>query len=461
MDRRTFLKSSFAATLAGGTARPQGLSPISTPNIIFMIADDLGHGDLGCYGSNIPTPNLDGMASQGVRFGQFSSANAVCSPSRAALLTGRYPTRVGVPRVLAPPDNYGLSLSETTLPQALKPLGYHTMCVGKWHLGSAPDYLPTKRGFDRFYGIPYSTDMYPLPLMSNTDVVEQPANVRTLASRYTSKAVDFINGVNASPFFLYMAYSSPHVPVVASTNFAGKSGLGGYGDAVMEIDWSVGQVLNAIKNNGLDSNTLVIFTSDHGPWYQGNPGAFRGRKGQTYEGGFRVPFIARWLNQIPAGATVSSFASMLDVFPTIAAITGAAPPAQPDGIDISPLLSGAQQSLDHNTFFYFDDWNLQCARSGPWKLHVARYNSPAWSPDPAGGRINLPLTQPELYNLDLDPQESYEVSADHPDVVAEIRAQITAALPTFPADVQSAWSNTMGRSIWPMWDASLPALKTS
>jgi arylsulfatase A len=452
MDRRSFLKTTFAAALGGVYAKGQS----ALPNIVLILADDLGYGDLGCYGSDIPTPNLDGMAAEGVRFGHFYSASPVCSPSRAALLTGRYPTRVGVPRVLHEADQYGLSLSEITLPQALKTLNYGTMCIGKWHLGCQPDYLPTSRGFDQFYGLPYSNDMSPLPLMVNTTTIEQPARLNTLTSRYTDQAVNFISNSNGSPFFLYLAHTFPHAPLAVSDRFKGVSGMGLYGDVVAELDWSVGQVLSALKANNLDNNTLVMFTSDNGPWYLGSAGKLRGRKGDSYEGGVREPFIARWPGRIPAGRTTQAQATTMDIFPTLAGLTGAGLPAQMDGVDIFPLLSGQQANVDRDAFLYFDDWNLQCARVGRWKLHVARYNAAAWGPVPAGGRLNLPLPRPELYDLESDPGESYDVAPDHPDVVADIRSKMVAALPTFPAEVQNAWRDTMNQQVAPTPDGALP-----
>ncbi len=286
---------------------PLAAAPARLPNIVFIYCDDLGYGDLGCYGSKIRTPNIDRMASEGVRFTQFYSANPVCSPSRAALLTGRYPTRAGVPRVLFPYDKVGLPDSETTIAQMLKPKGYKTMCVGKWHLGHLPEFLPTRRGFDEYYGIPYSNDMNPRVLLHATEAgvetVEQTATLETLTPRYTEQAVRFIERSKGSPFFLYMPHTYPHIPLGASPRFRGKSPLGLYGDVVEEIDWSVGEVLASIRKNGLDDNTLVMLSSDNGPWYQGSPGRLRGRKGMTYEGGVREPFLARFPGRIPKGST--------------------------------------------------------------------------------------------------------------------------------------------------------------
>ena len=226
---------------------------------------------------------------------------------------------------------------------------------------------------------------------------------------------------------------------------------------IAELDASVGKVLAKLKELGLDDNTLVMFTSDNGPWYQGSAGKLRGRKGETYEGGLREPFIARWPGRIPKGVTTPAFATMMDVFPTIAALTGAGLPSTMDGVDISPVLTGQQASVVHDAFYYFDGWNLQCARVDNWKLHVARYNIPPWLPAPPRGRINLPLTQPELYNLYLDPEESYDVSRDHPDVVASIQAKIRAAIPNLPWQVRDAWVATMGQPVAPTWDGAPPA----
>ncbi|MGA2724123.1 MAG: sulfatase [Bryobacteraceae bacterium] len=446
-DRRTFLKFGAAlgpAALAAqrsGPNRPYA-SRQGQPNIILIYADDLGYGDLGCYGSDLATPNLDRMAAQGVRFQQCGSANPVCSPARAALLTGRYPTRVGVPDVLQPDSTTGLSLSETTMADMLKAEGYATMCIGKWHLGSVPQYMPTQRGFDAFYGLPYSNDMSPLPLIQNTTVIEQPAILSTLTQRYTGQAVSFITSSKDRPFFLYMPHTFPHIPLAASPAFQGTSGFGLFGDVVEEIDWSVGQVLGAVQNNGLDDNTLVMFSSDHGPWFLGSAGRLHGRKGETWEGGVRVPFIARFPGRIPAGRVATGFASTMDILPTVARLCGATLPSNPlDGIDIWPLMAGERDTIDRDAFLYFDSVNLQCARLGPWKLHVTRYNTPPWIPIPANWRQNMLLATSELYNLEADPEESYDAASDHPDIVASIRARMNALILTFPDNVQSFWNN--------------------
>jgi len=443
LHRRDFLKAAGAAVLCGNPA----LAAARPPNVIMILCDDLGYGDLGCYGSQIRTPNLDRMASEGARFTHFCSANPVCSPSRAALMTGRYPTRVHVPRVLNPKDTTGLPDSEMTMAQMLKAANYKTMCIGKWHLGHLPQYLPTNRGFDEYFGIPYSNDMIPRVLLHNTDVVEQTATLETLTPRYTEHALRFLEQARNSPFFLYFAHTYPHIPLAASTRFRGKSKLGLYGDVVEEVDWSVGEVLSTLKKHGLDNNTLVMFSSDNGPWFQGSPGRLRGRKGMTYEGGIREPFLARFPGRIPKGRVCHSLGSMMDILPTVARVCDVPLPKNPlDGIDIWPLLTGQKQELEREALLYFDNWNLQCARLGRWKLHIARYNSAVWSPAPAGGRLNLPLQNPELYDLESDPDESCDVAPEHPQVVKDIQARIERLIPGFPEEARKAYADTQSRS---------------
>ena len=450
-NRRAFLK-----TAAGAAISVAGRAQSQTPNIIFIYADDLGYGDLSCYGSSISTPYLDQMAQDGMRFTHFYSASPVCSPSRAALLTGRYQTRMGIPRVLGPNEPNGLPASETTIAQMLKRAGYATMCIGKWHLGSLPQYLPTNRGFDEYYGIPYSNDMWPRPLMHNTDIIEQPANLNNLTQRYTQWATDFIRRSKGSPFFLYMPHTFPHIPLAASPAFIGGSGQGLYGDVVQEMDWSVGQVLQSLQDNQIDSNTLVMFSSDNGPWYQGSAGKLRGRKGDTYEGGMRMPFIARFPGKIPSGQVCQALTNTMDILPTVAGLTNAPLPDNLlDGIDIWPLLSGQQSDLTREAFLYFNDIYVQCARLGPWKLHVARYNTPSFSPDPPRGRVNLPLPHPELYNIVSNPEESYDRASRNAAIVADISGRISRLIQTFPDDVVGAWNATMGL---PVEDTPVDAL---
>jgi arylsulfatase A-like enzyme len=435
-DRRTFLK-----TAAGAASLSHAAQAATPPNVVVILADDLGYGDLGCYGSGIQTPNIDRMAAEGIRFTQFNSTSSVCSPARASWLTGRYPTRVGIPRVLNETDTYGIPDTETTLAQTLKGAGYSTACIGKWHLGSVPKFLPTAKGFDEFYGIPYSTDQGTRPLMRGLDVVEEPANLETLTQNLTVAAVDFINRSQGKPFFLYMGHGFPHLPLASSARFAGKSLQGLYGDAVQEMDWSVGEVLKSLRATGADSNTLVIFSSDHGPWFQGSPGRLRGRKGEVFEGGVRVPFVARYPNFIPAGRVSDAFTSSIDVLPTVAALAGAALPPNPlDGLDIRPLLSGQQDSVARDIFLYFNDVYLQAARLGSWKLHVGRFNSPPFTSPPPEGRFNLPLPSPELYDVLTDVDEAHDRALRNPAVVGDMRARIDRMMQTFPTDIQDAWA---------------------
>ena len=467
MKRRTFMKKTGAAALApvlhGNAASG------APPNIVLILVDDMGYGDLSCYGSQIQTPNLDRMAAEGVLFRQFYSASPVCSPSRAAVLTGRYGVRGNVPTVFASTDTGGLALNEVTIAQMLRPAGYRTMCVGKWHLGLPKQYLPTSRGFDEYYGIPYSNDMSPSILMRNTDIIEQPVDLSTLTQRYTSQAVSFIQRASPGPFFLYLPHTFPHVPLAVSPNFDGKSGMGLYGDVIQELDWSVGQLLQALQDNGVDQNTLVIFTSDNGPWYQGSPGNLRGRKGDTFEGGVREPFIARFPGRIPTATehrgltrtsqprTVDVMASALDLLPTIAGFANVPVPGNPlDGVDIGPVLTGQAKDVSHPLFLFFSTWDLQCARLGPWKLHMSRGNVPAYTATPAVGYMNLRLIDPELYNIDKDPEEAEDVSDQNPSIVANIQQQVARLLPSLPAQVQAAWKATQNTRVNPHQPGSYP-----
>jgi arylsulfatase A len=448
MNRRTFLRAAGATAVGSLCTGKAALPP--TPNIVVILADDLGYGDLGSYGSRIPTPNLDQMAQEGARFSNFYAASPVCSPSRAALLTGRYGVRCGIRTALGPNDSIGLPSTETTIAQMVKPAGYRSMCVGKWHLGSKPGFFPTDHGFDSFYGVPYSNDQAPSLLMQNTTVIESPVNWSTITQRYTSQSIDFIRQSKHQPFFLYLAHTAPHIPLFASSAFLGKSGMGLYGDVVQELDWSVGQVLQELKADGLDSNTLVIFTSDNGPWFQGSAGRLRGRKGDTFDGGMREPCIARFPGQIPPGRNVKYLASTMDFLPTIAGLTHSALPSSPlDGVDIWPMVTGRGKAPERPPFLYFADWNLQCARVGRWKLHMARYNTPAYSPMPQVGYYNLRLINPELYDMENDPEEAEDVAANHPDIVNQIQTEVQQMLPFMPPQVQSAWHDTQNRQVYP------------
>jgi arylsulfatase len=375
--RREFLKTT-GAMLAGaaiGSRLEWAMAADSKPNVVLIFCDDMGYGDIGSFGSSIPTPHIDSIAEEGVRFTHFS-ASPLCSPSRAGLMTGRYSTRVGVPNVLKS-DSEGLELSETTMADIFKSRGYKTMCIGKWHLGDKPGYLPTSRGFDEYYGIPYSNDIEPVKLMHNTETIEFPVVQETLTPRYTEQALKFIEGSKDGPFFLYLPHTFPHTPLAASGKHKSKTGMGLYADVVAELDWSVGEILSALKKYGLEDNTLVIFTSDNGPASgEGSTGGLRGRKGSTYEGGVREPFAAKWPGHIPEGKVANGVAAAIDLLPTFAGLVGASLPEKPlDGVDVWPMLSGKQQALDREVLLYWSGWNLEAARLGKWKLRFKRGSS--------------------------------------------------------------------------------------
>jgi arylsulfatase len=409
-------------------------------NVILMYADDLGWGDLGSYGSPLSTPHLDRVAREGMRFTHCLSANPVCSPSRAALLTGRYPTRVGVPRVLFPRDTTGLAAGEQTLAELLRAKGYRTQCVGKWHLGHTAPNLPTFKGFDGYFGIPYSNDMSPRWLMDGEKVLEEQTALEPLTGRYTERACRFIDDSAGQPFFLYFPHTYPHIPLGASKAFRGKSPYGIYGDVLAELDWSVGEIMKRLRQHGQDRNTLFLFSSDNGPWFQGSPGHLRGRKGMTWEGGVRVPLLAWLPGRIPKGRVCHSLVSTMDVVPTVCALTGAGKPSRPlDGIDITPLLTGVRTELERDLLLYFDDVNLQCARLGKWKLHISRYNNVTYSPAPAGGRKNIRLARPELYDVVRDPDESFDVAEENPEIVKKMLGRMDELMAGFPAEIRERY----------------------
>lgn len=401
------------------------------PNFVFIYADDAGYGDLGCYGNKlIKTPNLDRMAQEGMKFTSFYSCAAVCTPSRVGLLTGRYQVRSGLINVLNSNAKVGLGDSEITLAQALKPQGYTSAIIGKWHLGHLPQFLPTRHGFDYYFGIPYSNDMKPHPILRNEDVIDPDPPFATLTQRYTTEAIQFLENHKDKPFFLYLAHSMPHVPIDASANFRGKSAGGLYGDVIEELDWSTGQILQTLKRLGLDENTLVIFSSDNGPWlvkkeHGGTAGPLRAGKGTTFEGGVREPCIARWPGKIKPGSVEDRPAIMLDWFPTFVKLAGGQVPTDRiiDGKDIAPVLLGTAKRQDEEFFFYVG-WNLQSHRSGPWKLKL-----PLVPRRPATQAATRPATQPEghgllLFNLDADPGETTNLADQHPEIVARLKRQI-------------------------------------
>ena len=425
MSRRSLLRSggiAGASTLYGASSRP--------PNIVLIVGDDLGYGDLSCYGHpTILTPNLDRMAREGMRFTQFCSAASLCVPSRAALMTGRLAIRSGLTGGLPPWSETGLPDNEITVAQMLKKAGYGTMCVGKWHLGHLPRYLPPNRGFDDYFGIPYSNDMSkatnprapwadktpPTPLIRGVKTIEQEPDQSTLTRRYTEVATEFIrkSSRTGSPFFLYMPHTFPHWPVAASERFRGKSLAGLFGDAVEEIDWSVGEVLRVLREQKADQNTLVIFTSDNGA-EGGSAGPFRDGKVTTWEGGLRVPCIARWPGKVPAGVVTPAFSSTMDLFPTFAKLAGLEMPNDRvfDGEDLTPVLLRNEAGREP-LFFYYSEADVWAVRRGRWKLHVAVNNRKM---PPPRGEGDPPL----LFDVQQDISERRNVAQRHPEIVKEL-----------------------------------------
>lgn len=421
------------------------------PNIVVLFADDLGYGDLGCFGNpTIRTPELDRMAAEGMKLTQFYSAAPVCTPSRAALMTGRLPVRSGMcsnkRRVLFPNSAGGIPEKEITIAEGLKSAGYATACIGKWHLGHLPQYLPTNNGFDYYFGIPYSNDMHvvrrgdpPLPLMRNLETIEAPAFQPTLTKRYTDEAIQFITEHRDQPFFLYLPYTFPHVPLFASDDFLGKSSRGLYGDVVEEIDWSVGQILQSLRELKLADNTLVIFTSDNGPWLikdnqGGTAGLLRDGKGSTWEGGMREPTVAWWPSKIRARSVSQGLASTMDIFTTALTLAGVPIPEDRviDGVDLRPVLFETGPS-QRETVFYYRGQTLMAVRKGPFKAHLI--TQPAYG---RGKRVTH--DPPVLYHLEHDPSERFDVSQDHPDVIADIQLAIAehkAALKPLPTQLET------------------------
>ncbi|MFO0905234.1 MAG: sulfatase [Pirellulales bacterium] len=426
-------------------ARTQRLSAAEKFNVVIVLADDLGYGDLGCYGSpTIRTPHIDRMAAQGLRFTDFYSAAEVCTPSRAGLLTGRYPIRSGLcgdRRVLFPNSKGGLPPSEVTIAEALREQGYATQHIGKWHLGIHEGARPLDQGFEHSFGLPYSNDMDARPdlprgatgsanppadgwnvaLLRDGKVVEQPVDQTTLTRRYTEEAVRFIREHRSQPFFLYLAHTFPHVPLFASEAFKGKSRAGIYGDTVEELDWSMGQLLDALRELKLADRTLVVFTSDNGPWLimndqGGSAGPLRDGKGSTWEGGMRVPGIAWMPGEIQPGVT-SQPASSLDLFPTALTLANASPPKDVvlDGVDLSPMLFN-NLWLDVRPYFFYRGDKLFACRWGDWKLHYATQTG-------YGAAKADQHEPPQLYHLGRDASEKRNVAAGNSDVVARIQSE--------------------------------------
>jgi arylsulfatase A len=410
------------------------------PNIVIIFADDQGYGDVGCFGAKgFSTPNIDRLAKEGARFTDFYVAQPVCSSSRVALLTGCYPNRLGIVGALGPKSRIGIHDDETTLGEVMKSRGYATAIFGKWHLGHHPKFLPTRHGFDEYYGLPYSNDMWPkhptakfpdLPLIEGEKTIALNPDQTKLTTDYADRAVKFITKNRGQPFFLYLAHNMPHVPLHVSDKFKGKSKAGLYGDVIMEVDWSVGRVLDTLKENGLDDNTLVIYTSDNGPWllygnHAGSAGPLREGKATCFDGGVREPFLARWPGKIPAGTVCHEPVMSIDLLPTIARLSGAKLPARKiDGLDIWPLLSGQKGAKSPHEVLYFYWLNeLQAVRSGKWKLHFP-HTFP--KPNPPGkdgkpGKYERLKIGVALYDLEKDPGEKTDLAEKYPEVVKRLQ----------------------------------------
>ena len=406
------------------------------PNFVVILIDDMGYGDIGPFGSKMNrTPHLDRMAREGMRLTSFYAA-PVCTPSRAQMMTGCYAKRVSLPNVLGPVCPIGISAKEHTIADLLKRQGYATMAIGKWHLGDQLAFLPRRHGFDHYFGLPYSNDMGGtgkdrspplLPLLRDDLVIEAPATQDTLTSRYTEQAVKFIVANKDRPFFLYFPHTAVHVPLHPGKGFKGKSANGTYGDWVEEVDWSVGRVLDTLREHKLAERTFVLFTSDNGPWLTqgrnaGTAGPLHGGKGTTWEGGMREPTIAWWPGRVAAGTVCDAAMSEIDVLPTLVKLAGGEVPADRkiDGRDVWPLLAGQTNVSPHEALFYFNGNQLQAVRSGPWKLAV----TPQGTGLPKGAAQPVKHNGPRLYNLDSDIGEQTDVAAQHADVVARLQRLI-------------------------------------
>lgn len=426
--------------------------PDRAPNIVIIYIDDMGYGDIAPFGATgYSTPSLDRMAAEGTKFTSFYSAQAVCSASRAALMTGCYSNRVGIPGALGPKSKIGISDGEMTLAQLCKQKNYATAIYGKWHLGDAPQFLPTRHGFDEYFGLPYSNDMWPLhpttkfpplPLIDQENVINPGVNdaaQNQLTTQYTEHAVSFIERNKDHPFFLYVPHTMIHVPLHVSEKFRGKTARGLFGDCVEEIDWSVGQILGALKKNAVDDNTLVVFSSDNGPWlsygdHAGSAGPLREGKGTSWDGGVREPTLMRWPGHIPAGKTCDEPLMTIDLFPTIARLIGAKVPEHKiDGLDISELIQGRSAKSPHDVlYFYYNANDLEALRSGKWKLELPRsYRSLNGRPGGRGGvpakYDTLKIEKPELYDLDADAGQTHDVASDNPDVLKKLLAYAETA----------------------------------
>jgi len=392
-------------------------TPTERPNIVLIFMDDMGYGDLSCTGSSlIRTPRMDEIGEQGLTFTQMYSAAPTCTPSRASLLTGRYAQRVGLPRVIFPEEPEGLPDSEVTIAHLLGEQGYACGAFGKWHLGARPQHSPLRHGFDRFVGLPYSNDMHPVQLhvedAEDGSRIERDVDQSALTRRYTDEAMDFIDEHRDEPFFVYLPHTMPHIPLHVEPEFRGTSSAGTYGDVIECLDHHVGRLTDHLEERGLAENTIVIVTSDNGPWFEGSTGGLRGRKIDTYEGGIRMPFLIRWPGRIAPGTRTSTPACFIDLLPTLVGLAGGAPPTDRpiDGVDIRDCLDGGE--VPERSLYFFSHWHLNAMRRGRWKLHVDRF--------PTKDLRELP----QLFDLEADPGECYNLASLHPELLEELRADL-------------------------------------
>lgn len=443
------------------------------PNVVIIFTDDQGYGDVGCFGAKgYSTPNLDRLAAQGTKFTNFHVSQPVCSASRTSLLTGCYANRIGIHGALGPNAQHGINDEETVIAEVFKGQGYATGMAGKWHLGHHPQFLPTRHGFDEYLGLPYSNDMWPhrkgikpgtypnLPLIENETIIDEDVTAddqRNLTTMYAERAVSFIDRNHDKPFFFYLAHSMPHVPLYVSDKFQDKTEQGRYGDVIEEVDWSVGQILDALERHKIADNTLVIFTTDNGPWlvygnHAGSAGPLREGKGTCWEGGVRVPCIMRWPGKIPAGAVSDKMLMTIDLLPTLAGIIGAPLPKRSiDGRDVAGILMGKEMSNPHDAYyFYFEQGALQAVTSsdGRWKLqlpHIYRTlnGGHAGNDSVPGKYVNLTIESPELYDLQNDIGEKQNVADEHPEIVKQLQEYAELAR----RDMGDSLTNRVGQGV--------------
>jgi len=466
--RTCLLTLLFALIVAASSAEVAAATP-TPPNIVIIYTDDHGYADLGCYGATrIKTPRIDRMAAEGIRFTDFYAAANVCTPSRAALLTGCYPQRIGIgeiplvegakpwqTRVLYPGARFGLNPDETTIAEVLKSRGYATACVGKWHLGDTKPFMPLDHGFDSFFGTVYTNDTPRVGFVRGYEFLDEKVDHTTFTDRFTDESLRFIraSGEAKKPFFLYLAHLMPHVPLAVAERFRGKSAGGLYGDVIEALDDSTGQILDLLEELKLDENTLVILTSDNGPWltkgeHGGTAMPFRGGKGGTYEGGMRVPCIMRWPGNIPAGSTCGELATQMDLLPSLAAIASANVPTDRtiDGKDIRDLMFAKPQAKSpHEAFFYYNGNRLAAVRSGKWKLKVPTLLREEFSDYVKLDNRDTVIPR-ALYDLENDPGEQKSVLNDHPDVAKKLQAMIESAR----EDLGDSRRNLVGKNVRPI-----------